>query len=159
MYMRVRHLISTPKNLLTDTSWRTTDLPVKFAPVYKKAKPMKGGWTWRSAELVCKNQRYILTAQCLPAKDNWQSWLMTSSLDGGASIVARFENHGSHPGVHVHSRCETSGILEGGASIDNLNRFPDASSVHRRDVTFTKETFWDQSLKFFRVRGVTGTLI
>ncbi len=157
--MRVRQIIATKKTQSADTLWRTTDLPVKYAPVYKKPRPMKAGWTWRSIELDAEGQAWVLTVQCHVTKDNWQAWLMKKFPDGTGSIVARFEYHGSHAGVHIHSSCDRSGLEPGGTSIDNLNRFPNSSSSHRRIVNFTKETFWERSLKFFHVDEIKGTLI
>jgi hypothetical protein len=42
-------------------------------------------------------------------RDNWQATLILWT-EAGASVVGRFEYHGSHPGLHVHADCERGGL-------------------------------------------------
>lgn len=76
----------------------------------------------------------------------------------GAAVVARFETHGSHPGVHGHAHCERGGIEVGASGLDNLVRCPPADHVHRRTNAWTESTFWDAARSFFRVRDDFGPL-
>jgi hypothetical protein len=79
-------------------------------------------------------------------------------LDGAYSVVARFEHHDSHPGLHIHSDCSRSGIEIGGPSMDNLARIPPADRPHRRTNAWTLASFWAASLQFFRVKPDLGPL-
>ena len=83
--------------------------------------------------------------------DNWQAYLMVETVEG-ASVVGRFESHGSHPGVHGHAHCERSGIEVGASGLDNLARCPPADTIHRRTNAWTESTFWEAARSFFRVR-------
>lgn len=157
-FMRVRHIITTPKDLVSDTGWQTKDLPPKHAPIFVKTRPIRGGWRWRSARANDGASDYMLTALCDPNRDNWKSFL-SLQLQNGSSIVARFEHHGSHPGLHTHSDCGRSGLELGAQSLDNLSRFPSAKTFHRRTHTWTENGFWDASKAFFRIKDKTGTLI
>ena len=38
--------------------------------------------------------------------------------EAGHSVVARFESHGSHPGLHGHSHCDRGGIEIGASGLD-----------------------------------------
>jgi hypothetical protein len=82
--------------------------------------------------------------------------------DAGVSVVARFEHHGSHPGLHGHAHCERGGIEVGASGLDSLVRFPKAGALHRRTNAWTEQTFWDATRRFFRVKyddGGQGRLI
>jgi hypothetical protein len=69
----------------------------------------------------------------------------------GASVVARFEDHASHPGVHVHSDCIRSGDEIGSTSMDNLVRIPSDGQYHRRVQAHTKDSFWQTAIRFFHI--------
>lgn len=148
--MRIRHLVSEAKTLLSDTNWSTKDMPPRHAPIYAKTRPIRSGWRWRSARARAGTVNFILTALCNPGRDNWQAILMIE-LDQGASVIARFEHHGSHPGLHVHAHCEKGGVVMGGASMDGLVRAPSVGEHHRRTNAWTETTFWEAAKRFFRV--------
>ena len=159
--MRVRHLIATKKVLETDSDWNTTDLQPRFAPIFPKTTPIRAGWKWRSAKAVSSENEYVLLAKCNPRRDNWQAFLILVG-DGGASVVGRFEHHGSHPGLHAHAHCERSGIETGARSLDGLVRVPPAigrGSYHRRTHAWTESGFWEAAKGFFRVHERKGSLL
>src|SRR2546427_11495412 len=105
--MRVRHIVSDEKTIVAEkTKWSTKDMPPKHAPVYSKTKPIRAGWQWKSAKIKGQNNvEYILVAECNPKLNNWGAMLIVET-DTGPSVVARFEHHGSHPGLHGHAHCE-----------------------------------------------------
>jgi len=79
--------------------------------------------------------------------------------DEGASVIARLEYHGAHPGLHAHSHCERSGLENGPSSIADLVRVPGSAGSHRRVVAYTEQGFWQKSLVFFRMHEPKGPLI
>jgi hypothetical protein len=155
--VRLRHLIRQPKVQKTDTAWLVSDLPPRHAPVYPRSRPIRAGWKWRSAQAHAENARFVLTVLCNPLRDNWQALLMVETSTG-ASVVARLESHGSHPGVHGHAHCDRGGIEVGALSIDNLVRTPTAARFHRRTNAWTEETFWNAAKRFFHVEDDIGPL-
>jgi hypothetical protein len=155
--MRVRQLIRKPKLQRSDTSWSVEDLPPRHAPIYLRARPIRAGWKWRSAQADADDTKFILTALCNPFRDNWQAMLIVETA-AGPSVVGRFEYHGSHPGAHGHAHCERSGIEVGASSIDNLVRAPKAGEYHRRTNAWTEETFWNAARRFFRIKDDIGPL-
>ncbi|MFG6528268.1 hypothetical protein [Sulfitobacter sp. M23508] len=144
--------------MTTDTGWQTKDLPPKYAPIFVKSRPVRGSWKWRAAQVSDMHNDYVLTALCDPKRDNWKSFL-SLQLPTGSSVVARFEHHGSHPGLHSHADCHRSGLEIGAQSLDNLSRFPDAKSPHRRTNSWTESGFWEASKKFFRITEMPGSLL
>lgn len=158
--MRVRHLIASQKELLSDTDWQTADLQPRYAPIFPKTTPIRAGWKWRSAKASEGSKEYILLAKCNPRRDNWQAFLMLNT-DEGASVIGRFEHHGSHPGLHAHAHCERSGIEIGPRGLDDLVRIPTAGSksYHRRTNAWTESGFWEAAKTFFRVSELKGPLL
>lgn len=156
--MRVRHLIKERKTQETDTGWRRDDMQPRYAPVFTRTRPVRSGWQWRSARAESAERQYILNALCSPVRDNWQATLILFA-EAGASVVGRYEYHGSHPGLHVHADCERGGLELGSISIDNLPRRPPAESFHRRTSAWTENTFWEAARRFFRVEERKGPLL
>lgn len=158
--MRVRHLIASEKVLRSDTGWQRTDLQPRHAPIFPKTTPIRAGWRWRSARASGAGGQYVLLAKCNPPRDNWQAFLIVT-LDEGASVVGRFEHHGSHPGLHVHAHCQRSGIETGPSGLDDLVRVPAAGSrsYHRRTNAWTENSFWENAKAFFRVVESKGPLL
>ena len=158
--MRVRHLISSKKELQSDTDWHEDDLQPRYAPIFPKTTPIKAGWKWRSAKASNSEGEYVLLAKCNPRRDNWQAWLILST-DEGSAVVGRFEHHGSHPGLHAHAHCERSGIVTGPQGLSDLVRIPAAGirSYHRRTHAWTESGFWEAAKNFFRIQEKKGPLL
>lgn len=156
--MRVRHLIALKKVLKSDTQWLTTDMPPRHCPIYSKTYPIRAGWRWRSAQASAGAENYVLMAMCHPGKGNWKATLIVQT-PAGHSVVARFEDHSSHPGLHAHSHCDRSGVEVSGSGMNALVRAPAAQEHHRRTNAWTEGTFWEAALRFFRVESPKGTLI
>lgn len=129
--MRVRRLIRENKETLTDTGWKTTSLQPKFAPILRDAQPMRSGWQWRSlsAKGVSRETQFILLAKGNLARANWQSILM-QIYNGEAAVIARYEYHGSHPGIHGHAHCERGGVEKAAAAWVNLLACPNPAVNH-----------------------------
>lgn len=83
--------------------------------------------------------------------------MLIVETDKGYSVIGRFEDHGSHPGVHCHSDCDTSGLEVGPKSID-VRRIPPANSFHRRSAAWSEIRFWEAAKRFFRIEDRPGTL-
>jgi len=153
--MRVRHLIQKVKVQHNDTGWMSNDMPPRHSPIYAKTRPIRGGWKWRAAHCSVDGTDFVLTALCNIKRDNWQAYLMIEAA-AGASVVARFEYHGSHPGLHGHAHCERGGIEVGASGLDSLVRFPKAGALHRRTNAWTDHTFWEAARRFFRIKDGGG---
>ena len=87
----------------SDTGWRRDDMQPRHAPVFTRTRPVRSGWQWRSAKAESVERQYILNALCNPTRDNWQATLILCT-EAGASVIGRYEYHGSHPGLHTCMR-------------------------------------------------------
>ena len=155
--MRVRHIVSARKTLVSETTWDTSGIPPRHAPIYTRSKPIRAGWRWKSARLKTDAQSFILLAECNPLRDNWKVMLLIN-VDDEVSVIGRLEHHGSHPGLHLHSHCDRCGIERGASGMDNLRRWPQIGRNHRRNVAWTEGTFWETAKRFFHVEQNNGPL-
>lgn len=155
--MRVRRLIAAPKRPVSDTNWRTDDIPPRYCPIYARTRPNRAGWQWRSLRAQGNGRRYTLVAFVNLRRANWKSVLILEA-DGHASVVGRFEYHPSHPGLHLHAHCERGGIEPGPGGLDGLARIPSLGAPHRATGSLTVSTFWEEARRFFRVRDDLGPL-
>lgn len=156
--MRVRHLIALKKRQTADTAvWSVKDLPPRHCPIYTKSRPSRAGWQWRSLSAAVDGHEFTMVAICNPNRGNWKSMLLVK-VGEDHSVVARFEHHESHPGVHVHAHCERGGIEIGPIGINGLVRIPPASMTHRRQNAWTLSTFWTAAKSFYRIDDQPGPL-
>jgi len=156
--MRVRHLVRQAKTITSDTTWRDDPLPPRHSGIYPKTRPPKPNWKWRSAQAHCGNDEYILLCEVNEETDNWRAWLILKLNDQG-SIVARYEYHGSHPGIHVHADCIRGGIETGPSSINVTLRIPAVNSDRMRPPPSRRDLFWDIARTYFRMDYAVGSLI
>ena len=155
--MRVRGIIRLPKTMTDQSSgWTKKDLPPRWCPIFARKRPVAGDWQWRAARAAHDNREFTVVAQCNPSRGNWKAMLIEKT-GLGHSVIARFEDHSSHPGVHAHSHCDRSGLEIGATSLDALARIPAAGAFHRRTQAHTLQSFWDEALQFFNVTESTGT--
>ena len=154
--MRAREIIIKPKKLERDTGWRTDDMKPCHAPCLKKTKRTSNGWTWRSLQALDNSGReYVLYARCAEKYNKQQAILTMPSNNGvgSASVVARYENHATHPGIHVHSNCKDNDLEVGSSKLSHLcERFPGSEKKHRRTKPPKNDEFWEWANKFFRIK-------
>jgi hypothetical protein len=146
----VRRLLRKRKTIAADSGWQTSDLPRRHAPVFARALPIRAGWQWRSIRTTSNGTDFILAMRCNPRRAKWQALLIVLG-DAGPSLVARFEDHGDHPGLHAHAHCGRGGIEVGASGLDDLPRLPSAQAHHRRVQVWTPDHFVEAALKFFRI--------
>jgi hypothetical protein len=111
-----------------------------------------------SFDFNCTGRDFVLLAECNPSRANWKAMLILVT-DTGASVVGRFEDHGSHPALHIHAHCERGGLEPGASSIDDLPRIPPAHQHHRRTTAWTEPGFWEAARRFFRIEEPKGPLL
>lgn len=156
--MRVRKHVQIAKIILSDTGWKSDDIPPRHTCIYDKTRPNRNGWLWRSVLVTSELNEYIFLSQIHPDRDNWKAQLILKTPEGG-SLVSRYEYHGSHPGVHIHADCTRGGIENGPTSINGLLRIPDVGKERRDDITLRKDLFWDKARNHFRIDYPKGDLI
>ncbi|HVJ41455.1 MAG TPA: hypothetical protein VM639_08155 [Dongiaceae bacterium] len=145
---------------MSDTGWKNEDIPPRHAPYFSKTMPIRKHWRWRS--LVVQDTAgaaYVLLVRYNNMKGDWQAVLCRKFDDGTASIIGRFEYHEDHPGVHIHSHCDRSGVEIGAIGLDGLARIPRTGRVHRRKAAWTENSFLEAAKRFFRIEEKKGGLL
>lgn len=155
--MRVRHLTRLRKLEGQDTQWKTDDVPPRHCPIISKTKPIRAGWQWRSLKAAAGERKFILYAEVNIRRGDYKSILIEETVNG-PSVIARYEFHSSHPGLHIHAHCERGGIEVGATGMGNLQRIPPNGHEHRRKVALSVSTFWTEARRFYGIVPDLGPL-
>lgn len=155
--MRVRRLTRSSKSQVSDTKWRTDDIQPRYCPVFARTRPNRAGWQWRSVRAEIDQRKFVAFALVNLRRSNFKSMLIEET-PAGPSVIARYEFHGSHPGIHVHADCDRSGIETTATGMDGLARIPPANRPHRRTAAFSVSTFWNEARRFFGIETDDGPL-
>ena len=155
--MRVRHIAAIQKVQVDDTQWSLSDVPPRRCPINSKTKPIRAGWQWRSIKAEGGGRKFIAYAEANIRRGDYKS-ILIEDTPSGFSVIARFEYHSSHPGLHVHAHCERGGIEIGATGMGNLIRIPPVNKKHRRIAAFTLSTFWQEARRFYNIVDDNGPL-
>lgn len=148
--MKTTKYILELKKIESDTNWQTKDIPPKHFPIYKKSYPNRASWKWRSLRLKGENTDFCLFLHCNPFKDQWKAYLMKEDIP-----LVRYEYHGSHPGIHIHSSCNDVEKTH----MNQWIRLPDNNRLHRRaNENYTESRFYSECIKVFRINTENGDL-
>ncbi len=146
----LKTLVRLPK-LATDgpTLWRNDPISPRLSP-FPKTRPAPAGGVWRSLTAAAETQMFMVFSQVQEGRENFKAYLALEQ-DGVWQVLVRLENHGGHPGLHVHDWCGTGEPPIGGKSFEAPNRRPKASSWHRHTEVLSRASFWKLALDLFRV--------
>jgi len=151
--MRTKSLIIEPKTIESETAWSNSDIPPKHYPINKKTYPARGGWRWKSFKLKGNFNNFVLLFLCNKMKEQWKTILMLVDEDKKTAFaVVRYESHGNHPCIHVHTECYNAKdkVMEHWKV-----RIPNVVSVNSRvRKIYSEQIFEKDALSFFRaIRG------
>lgn len=156
--MRVRSILNLEKKITADTLWKQDDVPKRHCPINSRTKPIRAGWEWRSVRAQAADGRsFIAYLEVNLRRGDFKSVLIEDTVNG-PSVIARYEYHSSHPGVHAHAHCERSGIEIGASGMDRLVRAPRLKSHHRRSGSLSLSTFWLAASRFYGLKSDPGPL-
>lgn len=144
----------------SDTGWQAPPAPPRLLP-FARSMRLNGDWQWRA--LTCQSLRddFILLARVNLRMGNYQAWLLKQNSDGLA-LLARLEDHSSHPGLHAHTHCGDELPLTGTQSIRQRN---DGGKLTKRPQKNGRRTvqgqplsfFWSTARRVFRISDPVGT--
>jgi hypothetical protein len=163
--MTARKYIINPKTIDSSTQWKQGSVPKKHAPFFKKPLPLNDFWSWREAKLKGDgNEVYrLLVMYRMDDKRHYKAWL---SIEVGGetkeyAIVCRYEDHGSHGGLHCHLLCNYPHYPIGEIEPAGLLSFPNwKNSKHSHLELMSLNQAWNFALKFYRVGASNeGSLI
>lgn len=114
--------------------------------------PIKLGtaFRWRIDELEAHGRAFRLLTFFRTDTEKFGAWFAEDLPGGGLVVIARLEDHGTHPGLHIHAPCDPSVTPPvGRQDYDGLKRIPRRSS--RRRGAFTEGDALSLSHGFFKV--------
>jgi hypothetical protein len=156
--MRLRDFLRAPKRVTDVGKWTSGKAAKKLLELSKGSLSLGAQWTWRRIVLECEGREYVVVIALHEAKQNYCAHLAAAGANARDTLVlASIENHGTHPGWHVHANC--SG--EGGANVGRLRypaqiRLPAKGSKHRlRAMRIREDEALKPVLEFFRLDTVT----
>ena len=151
-YSFVRADMQCTKKQVSDTGWKTDNIPPRYS-VFDKTRPCGSGWEWRC--ITCKatnGTAYRLLFHVSPTRAKWKAHLLKVGPDGQARAIVRLEDQAGNNGggLHVHVDCDEATQTVGALSIDMRYVFPDHGRRRRRRRSWTKPLFCQMAGQFFR---------
>jgi len=152
-----RNFMAKSKSLRDESEWKRGKITSSTFPFAKTMKLSKA-WQWKVYYLEENNQSCRVLVTFNEHKSNVSAYFAYMTSAGGV-IATRYEDHATHPGIHIHTLCDeipshTCGIK----SFPNQIRIPNADAFHRK--TFTKDDngllrrheIESQTEKFFKIK-------
>lgn len=141
--------IKTRKQVVDSGRWNWGTPDRGSFPVAGKL-PISGQWRWRALRLADDGRSYRLLIMYRPDKGEYQAALGLETRTA-VQVLARLEDHGTHPGLHCHAPCERDAdIPPGSFKYPALNRAP-RTSQPRRTGGWTDLAAWNVALKFYNI--------
>ena len=132
--------------------WRTDVIPAA-AFIFPKPRACPPNGAWRSLRAKSGGEEFTLLVLTQPQQAEMKAWLALRAPAGWV-MIARLEQHGDHPGLHVHEGCGQEGLPLGPASINAIKgRRPKARSFHRHETLLDREQFFAEALRRFRIKA------
>lgn len=145
----LRALVALPKQgMPSAATWRPLPVPPRFSPFMRG---LRGGadWRWRSMDAEAGERRFHLLATVNIRMGQFRAWLLDQH-EGGWRLLARLEDHASHPGLHMHAWCPDLPMQAGPPSIDAPVKLPRRGG--RRSIQGrTSDVFWSQACATFHI--------
>lgn len=124
------------KTDIAEGHWSDHKMP-KSGPntVLLRSKPLRFGvgFRWCIVSLMSGGVAHKILLACHREKRNFCAYLF-KSIGNDNLLLARLENHGTHPGIHIHACCQKTGPgAVGRTGYPEIARYPGPKSYHRSD--------------------------
>ena len=151
----MRRLIFRPKTLdRDDGAWHVPPVPPRWLP-FGRTLRLGSDWRWRVLDCSREGEAFTLFGRVNIRRGNYQAWL-SHRKGKELRVLARMEDHGDHPGLHVHAHCGASLPDVGPGSIEAPVRRP--RLLARRTVQgATLDIFWAKARGMFHIGTPTRT--
>lgn len=127
----------TEKTDVIEGHWSDSKMP-KSGPntILLRSKPLRFGlgFRWCFVSLMSGGSVHKILLARHQDKRNFCAYLF-KSVGSDNLLLARLENHGTHPGVHIHACCQKTGPgAVGRTGYPEIARYPRPNSHHRSDA-------------------------
>jgi len=158
--MRSAALIRAGKTVVEVGTWQSGRLPRTAFPLSRSPIKLGPTWRWRLERLRAGVADLRLLVFFRMDREEFAAWLAQDTT-AGLVILARLEDHGTHPGLHLHIQCRDDvGRPVGRQVYPGLLRLPRSGTLHRRRGGFTEMDAWAVAQRFFNIGvGLPGILL
>lgn len=161
--MSLRDFVKAKKTLIDAGAWTDKRMPKtggKF-PLSRARSFRVGaaGWRWRVVQLEAGGRHYRLLCLLHAGKCNFVAILATP-VGTDLLVLGALENHGSHPGWHVHASCKTPEAgLSGRLRYDGMKRAAAGAYANEATPFPSSDDEADAVLvRYFRLPSLGGGL-
>lgn len=129
--MKFKDFLKASKCVTDSGKWVTGKPNKKLLELSKGKFSLGSQWTWRKIVLEASGHTFHIAVAFHAAKQEYVAHLAVVS-GHDCLVLASIENHGTHPGWHLHVNCQG----EGGTNVGRLrypaqSRIPGGSKPHR----------------------------
>lgn len=113
--------------------WQDGKMPKTGPNTITLRRPLRfgNGFRWCFVEVESKADEFRILVSHHQEKRNFSAYLF-QKIGNDQLLLARLENHGTHPGVHLHACCIQPGAMAyGRTEYPDLVRCPPSGKHHR----------------------------
>lgn len=153
--MRVAQLAKAPKHLVAPGKWTSGRIAHAAFPLHpRNAIKLGPAFRWRVDGLETGERKFLLLTFFRADRENFGAWLAEQHLNDDILVLIRLEDHGTHPGLHVHVCCDPETLPPiGRQSYGGMQRLPNRH--YRRRGAFTEQDALSLAYGFFKVASKT----
>lgn len=130
--MKFKEFLTEEKVVTSTGQWASGKAAKKLLELSKgKALSLTAQWMCRKISLSVGGDSFHVVVAVHEMKENFNAWLVRE-VGKDLLVLATLENHGTHPGWHLHVNCDggSSGNV-GKWRYPAMKRLPDGKSRHR----------------------------
>jgi hypothetical protein len=162
--MKPRDIVRLPKTVSEAGGWKVTTgvsrMPANAFALSRRAGLRLGrGWHWRVDDLASPDMAFRLLTTFDLDHEEFLSWLSTP-VDDGLRVIARFEFHGTHPGWHCHAAtCDHEEIPVGDPRPRVFERFADVLDHGDLGFIHNEAGALEKAFGFYHVTAPPGGVL
>ena len=152
--MEFKKFLKAEKTVIDQGKWITGKPHKKLLELSKGKLSIGSQWIVRKIEIKIKEQCFQIIICIHEAKENYVAHL-ASKIGNDNLVIASLENHGTHPGWHLHVNCDGSGGYNniGRIHYPSQRRIPHGKGFHRkRSLPIKQSAGLEAVTTFFHIK-------
>lgn len=134
--------------------WNDPPIRPRLSP-FPRGLRLPSGWRWRALPCRSGDDEFLLLGQVNVSRGNYKAWLLHRDT-GDWRLLARIEDHASHPGLHAHVHCGEVLPDPGAGSVGAAVRRPSQRPYRRTAQGCAPDVFWVLACAILRI-GLSPT--
>jgi hypothetical protein len=150
--VKLRSLIYAAKTVIDKGAWRSnTKMPKSAFPLSKSGLKITAKYSWCVLRFGALGEHFRVLIYHRLDLEQYHA-LLAREHHGDMLVMARLEFHGTHPGWHCHSACDSAGKVSGRTGTPD-RRIPlkSGSAKQSKFGIGSDRAAYDKAVKFFRL--------